>query len=293
MSTTTRALVLSAANPNATLNERNRAFCELVNAFQDMAYAYAYVRLGDLWLAQDVAQEAFLNAWRNLGQLREPDAFPGWLKRILITECNRQTRKKRVQTTVLDDAATVSSAAAHPQIVIEQKEFKQSIFEAIKTLPQNEQTVIWLFYIHEYSQADIATFLEIPQTTVAKRLYSARLRLRGVMKRLKKDLAEHRPSRNQVFAEHVKAGIFDEHIGEYRFPLRPDLIVTIRRKGDRLVSEGGGQIHELFATDVSQNQLLAKEFDGMATFVRDASGHISHFIYYEFGLEMGRAEKIR
>jgi RNA polymerase sigma factor (sigma-70 family) len=288
----TRAVVLEAANPNATLEEKHRAFCELVKAYQDMAYAYAYVRVGDFALAEDIAQEAFLSAWRHLGQLREPDAFPGWLKRILRTECNRQTRKKQIQSTVLDDALNVPGAYAHPQTAIEQDELKQSILKAIKRLPVNEQTVILLFYIHEYSHADIGAFLEIPQTTVAKRLYSARVRLKHLMKSLRQDLTEHRLSRNEAFADQVKAGIFDEYVGMYRFPLRPDLIVTIRREGDRLVGEGGGQTHEVFAADVSQNQLLAKEFDGMATFVRDASGRISHFIYYEFGTEMGHAEKI-
>jgi RNA polymerase sigma factor (sigma-70 family) len=266
MLTKTRALVLKAVNPKATLNEKHRAFCELVKAFQDMAYAYAYVRLGDFSLAEDVAQEAFLSAWRNLGQLREPDAFPGWLKRILLTECNRLTRKKRVPTTLLDDAANVPSACQHPQTTIERNELRQSIVKDIKRLPMNEQTVFVLFYIHECSQADIGAFLGVPQTTVTKRLYSARLRLRGMITSLKADLTEHRPSRNQDFAEQVKAGIFDEYAGQYRFVLRPDLVVTIKRERDRLISHSAGQTHELFSTDASRNQLRAKEFDGRGNF---------------------------
>jgi len=288
----TRTLVLKALSPDATLNEKHRAYCELVKAFQDMAYAYAYARLGDFSLAEDVAQEAFLSAWRNLGQLREPEAFPGWLKRILLTECNRLTRKQRVPTTLLDDAANIPSADQHPQTMIERNELRKSLLKDIKRLPLNEQTVFLLFYIHEYSQADIGTFLGVPPTTVTKRLYSARVRLRGMVKSLRADLTERRLSRNQNFAEQVKAGIFDEYAGQYRFALRPELIITIKRERDRLISQGGGQTHELYASDVSQNQLLAKEFDGMGNFFRDATGRISHFIYYEFGTEMGRAEKI-
>jgi len=47
-----------------------------------MAYAYAYAMLGDFYLAEDAAQRAFISAWRKLGQLRQPEAFPGWFRRV-------------------------------------------------------------------------------------------------------------------------------------------------------------------------------------------------------------------
>lgn len=53
------------------------AFDQLVIRFQDMAYASAYAITGDSELAQDAAQEAFLDAYQNLAHLREPAAFPG------------------------------------------------------------------------------------------------------------------------------------------------------------------------------------------------------------------------
>ena len=111
------------------------------------------------------------------------------------------------------------------------------------------------------------------------------------MDRFKNDFTTHRPSRNRSFAEKVKAGIYDEYIGQYRFELRPELVVTIRREGERLVSEGGGQINDLSATGGSKNELLTTEFDGRGEFVRNKRGRISHLIYYEFGREMGRARK--
>src|SRR5437588_11326872 len=96
-----RALVLKARDSNATLAEKHEAFCELVRIFQDMAYACAYAVLGDFFLAEDAAQEAFISAWRRLGQLRQPDAFPGWFRRIVLTECYRLARGKRLRTTSL------------------------------------------------------------------------------------------------------------------------------------------------------------------------------------------------
>ena len=289
----TRALVIRATDSDATLADRHEAFCELVRIFQDMAYACAYAVLGDFYLAEDAAQEAFISAWQKLSQLRQPEAFPGWFRRVVLTECNRLTRGKRPRTMSLDEGANLHTPITDPQTAIERDELTKAVFMAIKKLSLNERMVVVLFYVKEYSQSEISAFLDVPLTTVAKRLYSAKARLRAMMlDEFKNDLTAHRPSRNKSFAEKVKAGIYDEYVGQYRFELRPELIVAIKREGERLLSEGGGQRNELFAADDTESELLTKEFDGKGEFVRNRQGRISHLIYYEFGREMGRARKL-
>ena len=288
-----RALVIKATDSNAALAEKREAFDRLVLSFQDMAYAFAYAVLGDFHLAEDAAQEAFITAWQKLYQLRQPEAFPGWFRRIVLTECNRLRRGKRLRVSLLDDGASVLSIFDNPQTTIEREELKRTVFAAIEKLPKNERIIVTLFYLKEQSHSDISAFLEVPMTTVAKRLYSARVRLRGrMMGKFKKGLAAHRPSRSASFAEKVKAGIYDEYVGRYRFELRPELVITIKREGDRLMSEAAGQRNVLFAKDESERELLAKEFDGRGEFVRNERGQIKHLIYYEFGCEMGLAKKI-
>jgi len=290
----TRALVLKARDSNATLAEKQEAFCELVRMFQDMAYACAYAVLGDFCLAEDASQQAFISAWQKLDQLRQPEAFPGWFRRIVLTECNRLTRRGRLRTMSLDAELNLHAPHPDPQSAIEKDELTKAAFAAIKKLSLNERMVVILFYVNEHSQSEISAFLNVPLTTVAKRLYSARVRLRAMMMdAFKNDLTRHRPSHDRSFAEKVKAGIYDEYVGEYRFELRPELVVTIQREGDRLLSEGGGQLNELFAKGKSKSQLLTKEFDGRGKFVRGRQGRITHLVYYEFGCEMGRAKKIR
>jgi RNA polymerase sigma factor (sigma-70 family) len=288
-----RALVIRATDPHTTLAEKHEAFCELVRSFQDMAYACAYAVLGDFHLAEDAAQEAFISAWQKLGQLREPEAFPGWFRRVVLTECNRLSRGKRSRTISLDEGANLHAPLIDPQTAVEKDELTKAVFTAIKRLSLNERMVLLLFYVKEHSQSEISAFLDVPLTTVAKRLYSAKVRLRAMtMARFKNDFTIYRPSRNQSFAEKVKAGIYDEYIGQYRFELRPELVVTIKREGNRLLSEGGDQINELFPRNGSEHELSTKEFDGTGQFVRNKRGRISHFIYYEFGQEMGRAKKL-
>jgi RNA polymerase sigma factor (sigma-70 family) len=287
------ALVLKARDSNATLAEKREAFCELVRMFQDMAYACGYSVMGDFCLAEDAAQEAFISAWQKLSQLRQPEAFPGWFRRIVLTECNRLTRGQRLRTISLDEGMDLHAPHPDPQSAIEKDELTKAAFAAIKKLSLNERMVVMLFYVNEHSQSDISAFLNVPLTTVAKRLYSARVRLRlMMMDAFKNDLTTHRPSRDGSFAEKVRAGIYDEYVGQYRFELRPELVVTITRDGDRLISEAAGQRNELFASDAAEGELLIKEFDGRGEFVRNEQGRISHLIYHEFGSEMGVAKKI-
>lgn len=72
-------LVLAAQGVQEGLLTRQAAFSELVRRFQDMVYGCALATLGNHELAQDVAQETFLSAYRHIEQVREPLAFPGWL----------------------------------------------------------------------------------------------------------------------------------------------------------------------------------------------------------------------
>src|SRR5438270_8645810 len=114
-----------------------------------MAYAYAYAVLGDFCLAEDAAQEAFISAWQKLSQLRQPEAFPGWFRRVVLTECNRLTRGKRPRTMSLDEGAHLQTPLADPHTAIERDELTRAVFTAIKKLSLNERMVILLFYVKE------------------------------------------------------------------------------------------------------------------------------------------------
>jgi len=195
-----------------------------------------------------------------------------------------------VQTTSLDQGEQHATIDDDPQKKLESDELRRTVFGAIECLPVNERIAVTLFYLDERSHADITALLGVPATTVAKRLHTARGRLKGkLMSEFKRQVGSRRPSRNKDFAEKVRAGVFDEYIGRYRFDLRPELVVTIMREGERLISESAGQRNELFGCE---NELNASEFDGRGKFIRNRRGGISHLVYYEFGKEMGVARKI-
>jgi RNA polymerase sigma factor (sigma-70 family) len=167
------------------------AFGHVVRRFQDMAYGYAYSMLGDFHLAEDVAQEAFIEAYRQLASLRDAAAFPGWFRRIVATQCGRATRRKQPPSVGLDAAVAVASEAGPAEAAAGQ-EMRERVLEAVQSLPEHQRTVTALFYIDGYSQNDIAAFLSVPVTTVKKRLHDSRKRLKERMVDMVEESLKHK-----------------------------------------------------------------------------------------------------
>jgi len=218
------ALIEKATAERRAGSEKQRAFGEVVRRFQDLAFGCAYAVLGDFQAAEDAAQEAFVVAWRNLDQLRQPDAFPGWFKRIVLTQCNRQTRGRRLDAVSFETALHIPSPELTPPEAAERHETRTRILAAIQSLPVNERMVTTLFYINEYSQNEVAAFLELPLTTVKKRLYCARQQLRDKMLDIVRNaFQEARPSRDERFATTV--ALFNEALEAFLAKVKQDRYV--------------------------------------------------------------------
>ena len=132
------------------------AFSTVVRRFQDMAVGYAYSQLSDFHLAEDVAQEVFIGAYLSLPKLQHPSAFPGWFRRVILTQCNRHTRRKHLPTVEWGKALETVSNEKRPDEWVEEKDLKDQILAAVRDLPEPERAVITLFYISELSQKEIA-----------------------------------------------------------------------------------------------------------------------------------------
>src|SRR6266851_6341019 len=176
----------------------------IVRRFQDMAVGYSYSIIRDFQLAEDAAQEAFLEAYRNLNKLRDPAAFPGWFRRIVFKQCDRVTRARSFSTIPLDAAERRASKEPTQADALEQREMTNKILAAVDSLPGHERAATMLYYMSGYSQAEVAEFLDVPVTTIKKRLHTARNRLREMLVDLVEDsLREQRPSRDEMFATRV------------------------------------------------------------------------------------------
>jgi RNA polymerase sigma factor (sigma-70 family) len=154
------------------------AFETLVRRYQDMAIAYAYSLTGDRQTAEDVAQEAFIQAFVDIDRLRNPNAFRAWFKRIIFTKWNRYQRQKLPPMVPYEEDQD-SVDAKLPVDHIVDKERRQQALRLVDALPGKERTVVSLFYLNGYRMQEIGELLSIPISTVKNRLYTARLKLQN------------------------------------------------------------------------------------------------------------------
>lgn len=174
-------LVQTARSGKATKEQRQHAFAELVSQFYETAFRWAFSRLHDADVAQDAVQEAFVVAYQKLHQLKEPDAFAGWFKQIVLSQTYRLLRDTRPLTQAVNLSQEMMASEPGPVALVENDELKARVMTAVQALPEKEQVVTQLFYLNGYSQKEIARLLELPLTTVKKRLQYARRNLRGIL----------------------------------------------------------------------------------------------------------------
>ena len=280
MSNDTAKLVVLARDPAASLQKRQAAFSRLVEQYERMVRGLALARLRDVDDAEDAAQEAFATAWRRLHQIRDPSAFESWIKSVVARMCSRQRRKRRgFPPTGMDATSDETSRLDYSSVVA----------DALRQLSDGERVVVVLFYFMGYTQSQISRLMQLKPGTVAKRLHSARLRMRSKVPRsVRRDFVQLVPSRD--FIERVRHGLLDEYTGTFRFDERPDHLVSITREGDSLISHSAGQRHVL--VDSGQRSLLTVQYDGEGRFGRNRKGEVTHFVYYEFGKRLGTARRV-
>ena len=154
------------------------AWSVVVRRFQAVAQTVAWSRTGDWSEAADASQEAFLLAYRHLGALEDPAAFPGWFSQLVRTACDRQTRRRRLPTSELDAGSAASGPASEDVDVAFEL---QRLHRAIEALPEHERAVIALHYLAELTYGEVASFLGISTSAAKKRALSGRARLKDIL----------------------------------------------------------------------------------------------------------------
>ncbi|UCC69080.1 MAG: RNA polymerase sigma factor [Armatimonadota bacterium] len=179
------------------------AFGDLVGRYRDMVYGLGYHLTHDFEAARDLAQEAFVQAYLKLGQLRDPDKFPGWLRQIATNVHRAHQRRREVATVTLDEAATVPDVR-HPS------EIEVVVRDALGRLREPERLALTLHYINGYSHAEIGSFLGVRPETVKTRLARARQHLRKEAVAMVEDTFEKKKLPAEFTEETVTAVMYTD-----------------------------------------------------------------------------------
>jgi len=137
--------------------------------------------VGNFTDAQDLAQEAFVQAYLSLHQLREPDKFASWLYSVTANICKMWLRQRRAEVASLDRMAYETkfpSVSPSPHETVEKEEQRLAVQRAIASLSEKNRLAVTLHYIDGLSYQEISDFLSIPVSTIKSRLHRARLQLK-------------------------------------------------------------------------------------------------------------------
>jgi RNA polymerase sigma-70 factor (ECF subfamily) len=165
------------------------AFNHLVLRYQDLIFNQAYYMLGDRHSAEDVTQECFIKAFKQIDRFRG-GFFRAWeLKIVINTCCDEMRRLKRHPTKPLtpenEDGDEIESPAwvTDPdnsiQAIVKQRELSQILYSMLNELPEIYRIPITLIDLHELNYSEAANVLGIPIGTLKSRLARARFQMRN------------------------------------------------------------------------------------------------------------------
>ncbi|MBN1516687.1 sigma-70 family RNA polymerase sigma factor [Candidatus Sumerlaeota bacterium] len=195
---------------------------EIYRRFKDMAFSYAYSMLGDMELAEDARQEAFLQAYCDLVQLKDPEAFPLWFKQIVRSKSLALRRGRQAILIPLEDVPELEATGEAVAERLDRKRREQLVNRSIGQLPRAEREVVRLFYLEGCSMKAVEQRTGLAVKTVQSRLHSARVRLKDkVMGHVKGIVWQERlAGRSEALISASREAIkqFEEEIREVGMP---------------------------------------------------------------------------
>jgi RNA polymerase sigma factor (sigma-70 family) len=170
------------------------AFAQLVQKYQSMAFTLALKIVKNREEAEEVAQDAFMKAYRALSTYQQKARFSTWFYRIVYTTALNHLKKKKINTVPVDDPLLQHENLQehHNQLdALTTAEQKQYLGLALERLAGEDSFLLTLFYLEESPIADISQITGISEGNVKVKLFRARKKLHTVLSQLlKKEIKE-------------------------------------------------------------------------------------------------------
>jgi RNA polymerase sigma-70 factor, ECF subfamily len=168
------------------------AYDTLVTRYRDRLYSLVYHMVQNAQEAEDLAQETFVKAYRNLGKFRHESNFYTWLYRIAVnlvyTQSKKYSRRRMLFTAAVMSGDSLGARwPATPEELAQSEEVKEMILKAIHQLDPRFRQVLILKELEGLEVAEVAKILGLPEGTVKSRLFRAREDLRRLLKSWKRE----------------------------------------------------------------------------------------------------------
>jgi len=252
----------------ACLEGEHQAFGKVVTRYQRLLCSLAYSSLGNLGESEDVAQEAFVEAWKKLGSLREPEKLKSWLCGILRFKVSHHRRKEARQPIrhagELHQVGILESNDESIEDVAMKEEEQALLWQALETVPETYRETLILYYREQRSVELVARELDLSEDAVKQRLSRGRKLLQEKMMRFVEG-ALSRSAPGQVFTAGVLAAL-----------------TTVAPPAK---AAGAGLVAAKLGT--------AFKWASIVTFLATASGFISSFFALRANLDQSRTNRER
>jgi len=165
------------------------AFKELINRHKDYAFTVAYRILNNREDAEEVAQDAFMQAFGALKSFNAESKFTTWFYRIVFNAALMQKRKNKVMLIDIETSseAFLVSHSSDSAVDLQKNERKNAIQKALQNLSADDTAMITFFYLKELSLEEIAEITKISAETAKVKIHRARKRLAEEMKKMLND----------------------------------------------------------------------------------------------------------
>jgi RNA polymerase sigma-70 factor (ECF subfamily) len=163
------AAVTDADLVERALEGQTEAFTELITRYQNSVFSLAYQKALDRTEAEDIAQEAFLRAYRQLRRLKNPDSFGWWLYGI-VRNVSREMARVRKPERPLESIVEPQAKPADRR--------RDELMSLVGELPDKYRLPITLYFVEQMDYEKIAEILGIKETSVRSRVHRAKAMLR-------------------------------------------------------------------------------------------------------------------
>ena len=156
------------------------SFCSLYDMYKMRLYRYAYYRLGDPGDAEDAVSECVLQAWKQIGSLRDPLAFGGWIFTILSRCCARIISRQieQRQQISLDDPDAQASMDVSSRRSPEDVSARMDLQDALAILSEEDRNIVLLSVVGGFKSREIAEITGLKPGSVRSRLSRDLTRMR-------------------------------------------------------------------------------------------------------------------